>query len=227
VRCLNVNPSGTFNAVTAASLVFSPEPPRSQATPPGELDVALALGRLGGDRLLYRRLLRRFSESHGNSARDAQRALSEGDFERAALIVHTLSSAAANIGATPLQTAAQALENALRRRAVDTISGLLADFDLGERATQAAVASALDTPPPSSGSSAAQRPRAASHDNDTAAVDSLDELRELFDGQAPPAETFQRLEASVNAYDFAQARSHLDAFEGWLSSRPEEAEADL
>jgi HPt (histidine-containing phosphotransfer) domain-containing protein len=234
VRCLNVNPSGTFSAVTASAPAAPPEPPRVAAPPSNELETAQALGRLGGNRHLYQRLLRRFTTTHGNSAREVQRCLSKGSFDEAAMIVHTLSSAAANIGAPSLKAAAEGLENALRRRQLDSIARLLADFELTDQATQAAVANALDVEPPSSNGSERKndhtvaevlaRFRAQLDDNDTAAVDSLDELRVLFTGQASAAEALQRLEASVSAYDFSQARSHLDTLETWFSPRTTEGE---
>jgi two-component system sensor histidine kinase/response regulator len=232
VRCLHVNPSGTFNAVTAATLAAAMDSPRPAAQ--GVLDAVTALSRLGGDAALYRRLLKRFASSHLNSARDVQRALAAADFDGAALIVHTLSSAAANIGAAALQAAAQALEHALERRKLETIDGLLADFELTEQATQAAVSAALDAQPPSSTRYVEPTPpgklvarlRALLDDNDTAAVDGLEQLRQVFAGHSAAAEAFQRLEASVNAYDFAQARSHLDTFESWLASRDGDSDSD-
>ncbi len=230
VRCLHVNPSGTFNAVTAAALAqFAPESQRSPAGGSSELDMASALSRLGGDRGLYRRLLSRFASSHQNTSTEIARALAESDFEGAALLAHTLSSAAANIGATRLHGAAQALEAALKRRAPEAKDGLLADFERVETTALASVAAALDAEPASTpGIQRAKVPaallsrlRSLLDDNDTAALDSVDELRELVDGHAAGAEAFQRLEASVNAYDFAQARAHLEAFEAWLGANPE------
>jgi signal transduction histidine kinase/DNA-binding LacI/PurR family transcriptional regulator/DNA-binding response OmpR family regulator/HPt (histidine-containing phosphotransfer) domain-containing protein len=236
VRCLNINPSGTFNAVSPTNvqnLAPTPESVHAPRDPGSELDVVAAVGRLGGDRALYRRLLRRFSRAHEHGARDVQSALAEGDFERAALLVHTLSSSAANIGATRLASASQALEHALRRGAFDTLASLFADFELIEQSTQRAVIAAIDGQAPSSRGSAAERRapdlalsrlRALLDDNDTAAVDSLDDLREWFGGQLPATEASQRLEASVNAYDFVQARAHLETFENWLASRTLEME---
>jgi signal transduction histidine kinase/DNA-binding LacI/PurR family transcriptional regulator/DNA-binding response OmpR family regulator/HPt (histidine-containing phosphotransfer) domain-containing protein len=237
VRCLNINPSGTFNAVSAPTLqnpTTVPESLHAPRDPGSELDVVAAVGRLGDDRALYRRLLRRFARAHEHGARDVQSALAGGDFERAALLVHTLSSSAANIGATRLASASQALEQALRRGAFDALGSLFADFELIEQSTQRAVFAALDGQAPSSRESASPRRapdlvlsrlRALLDDNDTAAVDSLDELREWFGGQLPATDASQRLEASVNAYDFAQARAHLETFEGWLASRALEMES--
>ena len=234
VRCLNVNPSGTFNAVSRTGLPLPLESLRVSRGNGPELDVQQALSRLGGDHALYQRLLQRFAQSHADE-HDVQRALAENDFDRAALLVHTLSSSAANIGATELALAAQALDQALRRGAHDGIASLIADFDLAQRSTRVAVAAALGGQPPSPSDALSPEPartpalalgrlRALLDDNDTAAVDSLDELREWFDGQLPATEAFQRLEASVQAYDFARARTHLDSFESWLSSRNVEKE---
>jgi len=231
VRCLHVNPSGTFDAVTAAALaqLTAPESQRSPPNATSELDLPTALARLGGDRALYRRLLSRFASSHRNTSGDIEAALSRGDFRGAALLAHTLASAAANIGATRLHAASLALEAALEGRSSDPSDALLADFEAVETAALAAVAAALDaepasTPEPHRAGVLAEllaRLRALLDDNDTAAVDSLDELRVLVAGHAAGAEVFQRLEASVNAYDFAQARAHLDAFETFVGVNSE------
>ena len=231
VRCLNVNPSGTFSAVSVSNLGPPLETLRAPRELTAELDVTQALVRLGGDQALYQRLLRRFARTHQNEARDLQRLLGVGDFDSAALRVHTLSSSASNIGATRLASAAQALDQALRRRTHDGIAALLADFEIAEQSTQIAVSAALDGQPPSSKAppsrwrspdAALSRLRGLLDDNDTAAVDCLDELREWFGGQVPATDAFQRLEASVNAYDFAQARTHLETLESWLCSRAAE-----
>jgi HPt (histidine-containing phosphotransfer) domain-containing protein len=233
VRCLNVNPSGSFNAITAAALAAfgAPESQRAPANATSELDMASALSRLNGDRGLYRRLLSRFASSHQHTSDDIERSLARGDFEGAAMLAHTLASAAANIGATRLHCASQALETALKRRSPlkEATDGLLADFEAVETAALAAVAAALDAEPASIPephraevpADLLLRLRSLLDDNDTAAIDSLDELRDLVEGQAAGAEAFQRLEASVNAYDFAQARAHLETFEAWISANPE------
>lgn len=77
------------------------------------LDSATALARVNGNQTTYSRLLQRFLKTHAEDSRNIRRARADGDTERARHITHTLASAAANIGASQLQRAAQGLESML------------------------------------------------------------------------------------------------------------------
>jgi signal transduction histidine kinase/DNA-binding LacI/PurR family transcriptional regulator/DNA-binding response OmpR family regulator len=196
-------------------------PPASVAT--GRLRVQLdtqsALSRVGGHMSTYRRLLQRFLSSHVSSPRDVKRAIAESDLDAAMLVAHTVTSAAANIGATQLQRAAQNLESALRHRP-SQVPVALADFEFAHVATLSAAASTLEA----SASSAtllrvsAQAGVAALlsrlsrllDEHDTAAIDCVSSLRQALSERPSAFDPLHRLEQSIGAYDFEQARKELE-----------------
>ena len=85
---------------------------RAHAVP--GLDVALGLARCGKNVALYQSLLHRFLASQGNAIATIAQAQREGDRTTAERCAHTLRGVAGNLGATPLQYAAEALETVLR-----------------------------------------------------------------------------------------------------------------
>jgi hypothetical protein len=52
--------------------------------------------------------------------------------------------------------------------------------------------------------------------HDSAALDLLTELSNALGAAVSGGEVFQRLESSLSAYDFEQARTHLDTLIEWL-----------
>jgi CheY-like chemotaxis protein len=218
-RAVGRNGSGTAPGETP--LVHAPH---------GELEIELALGRLGGRADVYRRLLDRFLVNHATTPADLRRALDRGDVRAAAMLAHTLAAAAANIGAIRLYRAAQTLDVELRRpmaaaSLADSVAGpwadALAQFDLAHAAIVASVASVLETP-------VAERPapeRESSRHvagiverldkllsaHDTAAIECLETLRDALADRSSAIEPMQRLETSLYAYDFEQAGRELRA----------------
>jgi signal transduction histidine kinase/DNA-binding LacI/PurR family transcriptional regulator/CheY-like chemotaxis protein len=197
-----------------------------------QLDTQPALSRLNGDVGTYRRLLQRFLSTHGNAPSDVKRALADADREGALRVAHMLTSAAGNIGATPLQRAAQVLESALRH-APQQVPASLADFAFAHAAALTATAAALAAS--ASGSVLAQTAAGAAEDiaallarlqalldeHDTAAVECLRALRHAL-GERPSAfDPLHRLEVSISAYDFEQARAELQALCKALAPRVE------
>ncbi len=86
------------------------------------VDVEKALGQALNDIGFYRRMLRRFIESHAEFKTEFRAAQVGSDPTAALRCAHTLKGNAANIGATALQVAAGELEDACRNEAsVDTI----------------------------------------------------------------------------------------------------------
>ncbi|HWA75559.1 MAG TPA: substrate-binding domain-containing protein [Polyangiaceae bacterium] len=193
-----------------------------------QLDTQSALARVNGDAATYRRLLQRFLASHATAPQDLKRALDESDIETALRIAHTLTSAAANVGANQLQRAAQFMESTLRQDA-SQVAMALADFEFAHLATLTAVASTLE-----SSSSSPNLPQAAVttevapllarlrrliEDHDTAAVDCLNSLRQALGERPSASEALHRLEIGIAAYDFEQARKELDALNQVLAPR--------
>jgi signal transduction histidine kinase/CheY-like chemotaxis protein/HPt (histidine-containing phosphotransfer) domain-containing protein len=197
----------------------------------GIIDAASALARLGGRADTYRRLLHRFTSSHGAAIDDVKQCLRDGDPAGATLLVHTLTSAAANIGAMRLHRAGLALEAALRAHDTSSLSDLLAEMELAHVATLTAVSASLDERPPSDSAIARAGPppdvapmivqlRNLLTQNDTAAVECLERLREAAGEGYAGLPAFQRLETSLLAYDFEVARRELEKFEEALAPRP-------
>jgi two-component system sensor histidine kinase/response regulator len=222
-------------SVAAGALGAGRDVPRRAATePPGgrpsgvELEIEIALARVGGRADLYRRLLERFVVDHETVAADVHRALEQSDFRAAAMLAHSLAAAAGNIGAMRLHHAAQALDAELRRPAAtsagdggaDPLTGALAEFELAHAAVQSAVRSAItafaaERPPPRESSrlvaAVVDRLEKLLAAHDTAAVECVETLREALADRSSAMAPMQRLETSVHAYDFEQAGRELRA----------------
>ena len=74
------------------------------------LDTQDGLTRLAGNRKLYLKLLRQFTEQQGTVPAQIGAALAQGDPNLAERLAHTLKGVAGNLGAKPVQTAADELE---------------------------------------------------------------------------------------------------------------------
>jgi signal transduction histidine kinase/DNA-binding LacI/PurR family transcriptional regulator/CheY-like chemotaxis protein len=213
--------------------------------PKGVLDSAAALARLGGRTDAYRRLLHRFTVSHATTLGDLEDALRRSDTRAAAMIAHTVASAAANIGAMRLHRAAQALEDVLCSRQGGSVAELALGFELAHAAVLSAVASKLaeqnavaedggdaDKLP---GADGARSNRAGAPvadvaaillrlgsllaQNDTAAVECLDGLRDALGEESSSLGPLERLEVGLQAYDFAMARREFEALSEMLATR--------
>ena len=88
---------------------FSPEPITG-------LDVPLGLELCCGNRQLYLELLAKFVEGHRDSARAIRRALAAGEWGVAEMVAHNTKGVSGCIGATALQGAAAALEQAIGKQ---------------------------------------------------------------------------------------------------------------
>ena len=193
----------------------------SAIRPSPELDSDAAIARLGGNEPLYRRLLTRFFDAHGRSPAAIRRALASGDRVAAESLVHTLVSAAGNVGATRWSHAAQALEIALRRGLGASPQRLIGDLEFVGNSTLREVEHYLGA-----ASTPSQRPKSvpqklsyivdllrsllAAHD--TCAVDHVEELRGCAAGLGAE-DVILRFEASVRNYDFDAGLKYLDLFE--------------
>jgi two-component system, sensor histidine kinase and response regulator len=102
-----VEPSQLYAAL--ARWVWSPE-----GTPdlPG-VDAAAALGRLGGDRALYHRLLANLLRDWDDGVAALQAAIDRDDRIQARRIAHTLKGTSATLGVEPLAVEAAAFEQAV------------------------------------------------------------------------------------------------------------------
>ena len=76
------------------------------------LDQKAGLARMQGDQHLYRKMLLRFAQSQSSFVEQFGAAIAGHDFATAQRLAHTLKGTAGTIGATDLQLASQALEEA-------------------------------------------------------------------------------------------------------------------
>jgi type VI protein secretion system component VasK len=110
----------------------------------------------------------------------------------------------------------------------------LADFEFAHIATLAAVAGALEASASSpailqvtaqaSVTALLTRLRSLLDDHDTAAVDCLNSLRQVLEEKSSAFDPLQRLELSIGAYDFEQARRELETLTQALAPRALETE---
>lgn len=194
--------------------------------PAPELEANAAIARLGGNRALYERLLKRFTEAHRRSADLVRRAVAEGDHEAAETVVHCLVSAAGNVGAAQLAHAAQNLEIALRRKVLGGMGQLVADLEFVAASTLTAVERYLGS---------VEQPEAASEagherldellvtleelldSHDTVAVERVEDLRTAAAGHCPE-EVLSQLVTSTRDYDFERAAATLRELRGKLGA---------
>ena len=188
------------------------------------LDTSDGLSRVAGNRKLYLKLLRQFTEQQGPAVRQISAALAQGDSSLAERLAHTLKGVAGNVGARTVQTAAGALEKLIRDRAA--ASGLdaakrqvAAALDPLVAQLQAALGAApMPAQPPSSAAPAADpaQVRAAATqltklltEFDPGGAEFIEAnqavLRSLFSG-----DTWPQFEKLVQNYAFAEAQAQLD-----------------
>jgi len=190
------------------------------------LDTSQGLRRVAGNQALYVRLLRQFLEGHADAARRIRTSLDGGERPVAERLAHTVKGVAGNLAAGPVQTAAGALEKAIRDGVepalVETLRARLADaLDrlaaalrpmLDARADDAVPEPRADDPAtidPAALRTLVKRWSRLLADSDASSLDDLDEesgpLRALFDG----ASAFDGFAKQVKAYDFDGALEAL------------------
>lgn len=96
--------------VPAVSLSFHIELPDSL---PG-LDIQSGLNRINGNRYLYCSLLKEFLTENTDSLARIRKALSHGNMEYAASLIHTIKGVAGNIGASRVFQSAKSLESVVQ-----------------------------------------------------------------------------------------------------------------
>jgi signal transduction histidine kinase/DNA-binding response OmpR family regulator/HAMP domain-containing protein len=100
----------------AGGFVTRQSPQQTEADLPwiDGLNVQDGLLRVGGNRRLYRNLLRQFIEQQGPAPSQVESALATGQRALAERVAHSLKGVAGNIGATQVQAAAARLETVIR-----------------------------------------------------------------------------------------------------------------
>ena len=227
-----IDPAALFEAVgrfyEPAADAPAPDPPSSplpqDALPViAGLDMNDGLSRVGGNRKLYVKILRQFAEQQGPAADQIADTLATGDHSLAERLAHTLKGVAGNIGAAAVQSAAAALERAIRdrstadeiERARTLVKAVLDPLTTGIRTavmTPGSEASASVEPAtptsPARSREAAARLAALLSDSDPAAGEFIEAnggaLRPLFD-----AAGWSEFETLIQGYAFADAHARL------------------
>lgn len=86
------------------------------------IHIKSALNRLGGNKKLFKTLLKEFDRDYQNAADDISKVLDKQDFKTALLLSHTLKGVAGNISAYQLQGAARDLEGAIEQARLDDLN---------------------------------------------------------------------------------------------------------
>ncbi|CAK0752768.1 two-component system, sensor histidine kinase and response regulator [Gammaproteobacteria bacterium] len=89
---------------------------------PLTIDIVQAVRRLGGREIVFRKLLRQFISANLEVVEKIRAAFSENDLAQIRLIAHTITGAAANIGALAVSTAARSLEEAVKEGTPERIA---------------------------------------------------------------------------------------------------------
>ncbi len=220
--------SQRFNSITYTGQTQKASRTLSTPNLGSELQMERALNRLGGDQALYMKLLGRFAQSHEHTARDVRQSIQHGDIESAILAVHTLASAAGNIGATWLHEVARLVEITLRDEQQEYLAEQMTDLELSESRTIRAIEGILAaqvagdclTLEPNGGNidEVLNHLRVAIEEHDTAAFDQLQGLKNILGAKRSASDAFHKLEACISVYDFDQAREHLEAVAVWIAN---------
>ena len=188
------------------------------------LDSADGLARVAGNRVLYQKLLRQFSEQSGTVVAQVTTALDQGFTALAERLAHTLKGVAGNVGAKPIQAAAGTLEKLIRDQATSpavaaaiaevatVLTPLLEDLQrhLPVAPVPAADAAPVPAPPvdPAVSRTAAVELAALLAEFDPAAVEFIEThqaaLQPLF-----PADAWPQFTQLIQNYAFAEAQEML------------------
>lgn len=93
------------------------------------INIEEGLRRLGGNKKLFKKLLKTFSTEFTGAVKEIRNALNDQDMEVAHRVVHTLKGVAGSISAKDLQTAAQELEMAVKEGTLERCDILLGNLE--------------------------------------------------------------------------------------------------
>ena len=93
------------------------------------MDVRACLEGLGGNKKLFKKLLKQFDEHYSKAAIDIRQALNEGDVETPKRLSHTLKGVAGVFSAKKLYDASLALETGIKQNETHSLDHLLNDFE--------------------------------------------------------------------------------------------------
>jgi PAS domain S-box-containing protein len=193
------------------------------------LVVAEGLARLGGNAVLYRRLIISFCRDKRNSAREIGAALAEHDLRRAQRMAHTLKGVAGNIAAVGLHDAAHDIDVACSKGQAAAALQLLPLLEARLAEVMTAAALLAEQPPILEGGKAPRDsdPRVISYliqeldrlaaQHDLMALNRIDHLVDLLEG-TEYATLAARLADTLDRLDFATASRMLEALSRLLNA---------
>ena len=184
------------------------------------INVSAGLAITQGNTALYRKLLVKFRENYADFSTALRDILESDDAEALTRLAHTLKGVAGNIGATQIQEAAGALEQAsirgqsdyeeLLQHVIDVLEPVITNLAVLDNAVTAKVSDRkLDI---EQVNGLLTRLRELLEDNDAEATEIIDELEELPTPAVDPA-LLKQLAKTVSEYDFDEALIVLAALE--------------
>ncbi|MBN2196675.1 MAG: substrate-binding domain-containing protein [Polyangiaceae bacterium] len=201
------------------------EPLRNRAA---ILDVSAGVARLGGNAESYRHLLMRFVGTHEGTSHAALDALAQGAGQDALALVHSLVSAAGNIGANRLCSIARDLEASLHRDANRVSYALATEFRQATELTMKEARARISNVRPPSAPTPVDDERCKEllaemaellEQHDTSALDRVVSLSLCLEKRLDPGTT-RKLAELVRLYEFEKARTLLKNIESMLEGYP-------
>ncbi len=110
--------AGDFQSVSGDGVTLLP------TSLPG-VDLSIGLGHVGGNAVLFKKLLLDFYTDHGNDIDTLREAISEGNDETAQRLAHTIKGISGTLGAGEMQQEARKLETAIQEGRGNDCSNLI------------------------------------------------------------------------------------------------------
>ncbi len=184
------------------------------------LDTHIGLKRVAGNKSLYYKLLRQYLAGQSDAVTRMREALTNGDMNLGARIVHSFKGVSGNIGATAIAALAAEIEQAIQTQRQQAESLALLDRLADEFVNLSlviqgylpgeSIIASPDRPKPPSALLVAelQQLNALLADNDGEALDCFDRLRDEI-ATSLPQEEFQQLEHLLSNFDWESAQKKI------------------
>jgi len=182
------------------------------------IDISEGLGRVGGNRTLFLKLLKDFANHYKPYANDIRKAISEQRIEEARRLAHTLKGVAGNISAKEIYTVSEQVEKALLTEPVTDYDAPLGQLDAAlrmiidalravqdEKRTDVSLAKATTTE--SDNESILQETAHLIWTDDIDAGKAIVQLKQAFGRRF--TEEIERIANSVDGFDFEAAKEPL------------------
>ena len=186
------------------------------------IDLETALPRVGGNRKLFTKLLRKFRESSGRAVEEIRAAVIDGDTGEAQRIAHSVKGAAGNLSVIEIQGTAALIEGAFKDGDVRGALKGLPDLDRAigkfaedvsivlDQGEEIMVAESVDDSVLKKAEPMVEKLRAEFSSSSFGSQATLDELLELLAG-TPQAGQLDPVVDALSKYDFESALSELES----------------